>query len=155
MPRYCSQCGGPVTAQAKFCSSCGGPLGGSIGSSPGGQRSTQARSGHWEYEEFTERLAPYAGATTYSAHVMHWHGAIQGVPNSNMREPIKKAVRALLTKASQEGWEPIEPLDPDRLWDAKRISVISANGFLDNWSGESRTVRLNAVNINFRRWSEV
>jgi len=122
---------------------------------PADHESTSTGRGHWEYEEFTESLVPYTGGSRYSASVAGWNGLYDGgVPNSDMREPIKRAVRALLNRASRDGWEPIEPIDPDRLWNANRISFVYANDFLDNVFANSRSARLQAVHLNCRRWSE-
>lgn len=69
-----------------------------------------------------------------------------------MRDPIKRGVQALLDRVSADGWEPVEPIHPDRLWDAKRITYVYANDFIDLFSGTSRSARLQAVSLNFRRW---
>lgn len=111
-----------------------------------------AAAGRWEYDEFSESLTPYAGTTRYSAHVAAWHGLYGGVPDPNMRDPIQRGVKALLDRVSADGWEPVEPVEPNRLWDANRINYVYANDFIDSFSGTSRSARLQDVNLNFRRW---
>ncbi|MGH3615632.1 MAG: hypothetical protein ACRDRK_24150 [Pseudonocardia sp.] len=74
------------------------------------------------------------------------------MPDPDMRDPIKRGVKALLDRVSVDGWEPVEPVDPNRLWDANRIDYVFANDFIDSFSGTSRSARLQAVNLNFRRW---
>lgn len=69
-----------------------------------------------------------------------------------MREPIKRGVKTLLDRISPEGWEPVEPVDPDRLWEAKRVDFEYADDVIDSFSGTSRSARLLAVNMNCRRW---
>jgi hypothetical protein len=68
-----------------------------------------------------------------------------------MRDPIKRGVKALLDRVSRDGWEPVEPTDPDRLWEGGRIDIEYANDLIDTFTGTSRSARLIAVNIWFKR----
>ncbi len=156
--RYCTACGNSLSGAAKLCSSCGTAADTDAKSPPQGSQDSSematgsSATGKWEYDEFSESLAPYVGTTRYSAHVTAWHGLYGGVPDPNMRDPIKRGVQALLDRVSVYGWEPVEPMHPDRLWDAQRITYVYANDFIDKFSGTSRSARLQAVNVNFRRW---
>jgi hypothetical protein len=157
--RFCTNCGKPHPASARFCPACGTAVAADVEARETG-RSTPTRpasahptpSGDWQYDEFTESLRPFAGDYRYTAHVAAWQGAFGGVPDGHMREPIKRGVKALLDRVAKDGWEPREPTDPDRLWEAKRVEFDYANDLVDSLSGTSRSARLVAVNINFRRW---
>jgi hypothetical protein len=148
--RFCTDCGKPHPASARFCPACGAAV--AAADTAPSPSARPASGGHWDYDEFTESLRPFAGDYRYTAHVAAWQGVFGGVPDGNMREPIKRGVKALLNRVTKDGWEPTEPTDPDRLWEAKRIEFDYANDFLDTFSGTSRSAKLVAVNVNFRRW---
>lgn len=105
-----------------------------------------AGQGRWEYREFVERLEPYttSGHYTSSGYLVH------GLPTERMREPINSAVQAILKRVAVDGWEPAEPIDATRLWDAERVSRKYRNSPFLITSGVWWT--LLEVRLSCRRW---
>jgi hypothetical protein len=102
--------------------------------------------GRWEYREFIERLEPY----TESGHYTSNGYPVHGLPNERMREPINAAVQAILQRVVVDGWEPAEPIDATRLWDAERVSRKYRDSPFLITSGVWWT--LLEVRLNCRRW---
>lgn len=96
----------------------------------------------WEYDEFAQPVG-----VTFEGNGLCW--SIPGhVPLPEMRQPLANAARELVNRKAREGWEPTEPIDPDRLWSSGR--VIFDGG--ERGVVRRRCVwRVSQLRINFRR----
>ncbi len=108
----------------------------------------------WEYEMFTEVLtsAKYPEKKQYAlTHPNDYllAGKVQGLDHQLVRL-IDRAVRNLLRRAGDQGWEPVDSIDAGSLWTKGRVRFGEAPDSTDN-SDSSRIVELTTVNIFCRR----
>jgi|SRR5579884_141093 len=100
----------------------------------------------WEYQEFSERTDKYDGGTEYK-------DVASAIEDPRIRTTIDRAVRALLVRTGQDGWEPIEPIDAYRLWNADRVIHTCKWSMRSTlFGGSHANCRLQEVRLNCRRW---
>jgi zinc-ribbon domain len=142
MAIYCSKCGRQHPDEANFCMICANPL-----KAGGPPRMPGSGQGRWEYREFVEKLEPYTGSGHYTSSGYPIHG----LPDENMRGPINAAVQAILKRVAVDGWEPAEPIDATRLWDAERVARKYRGSPFDFFTSGVWWTLLE-VRLNCRRW---
>jgi hypothetical protein len=142
---FCVKCGTELPDNSQFCSKCGKHV-----HSASNAPAPAFQQRHWEYNEFCERLAPYTNGKIFKSNSTYYK---DGLPENTteMNIPIGSAIRALLARVSAAGWEPTEPLEPERLWTARRIRFVK--GRADLFPDPNRyRFELIDVCINCRRW---
>jgi hypothetical protein len=124
---FCMNCGVELPDNASFCLKCGKP-----------QQTTDVvqpcaeTQGHWEIKEFSE---PILGNIKYTFDFL------------TIRDPVDAAVRLLLQRLTPFGWQPMEPIDFNRLLTSNRIIMKTYKRLISDNRYEPIEVR-----INFRRW---
>jgi hypothetical protein len=99
----------------------------------------------WETEEFR---IPLDGREYESAGI-RFDG---GLTWSDAVEPINQAVLAFVRKAGEQGWEPMEPTDAERLFRAQRIEgAVREKSTLMGLGSPNYVWRPSEVRIKFRR----
>ncbi len=113
-------------------------------------------SGHWEYREFTEYLDKYTKNQSFFCLVQDWNNAwgTTPIPTYDIVDPIRRGVEGLLARITPNGWEPIEPIDPVRLWQARRVGWKRKETIMSMIFGTSFDFYITHVNLNCRRWVE-
>lgn len=110
--------------------------------------------GRWEYEMFTEVLTftKYPEkkklAVVHPDASLHTRGVIDY--DSELASFIDKAVRNLLQRVSDQGWEPVDAFDAKSLWAKGRVRCEDGPGF-QNKADDMREFRLATVSILCRR----
>ena len=139
---FCINCGTQLQEDAKFCQKCGRPQ----QAAPDVQK-TKPESGRWEIKEFNEDIS---GHPTFMPNPQPGDGILdERAMVRGMRSHIDAAVERLLSRLTNEGWEPTEPTDAGRLALANRVITQHVKrGLLNNWDA---WILLN-VRIGARRW---
>ena len=148
---FCSKCGAQLPEDANFCLKCGKPQRASAGVTKDAAPSVR----HWEYREFRESLKAYTNGKKFICNCASLAGGDTPLPDSGgrmkMNVLIDNAVRALLKRISPDGWEPIEPIQPEYLWQSLRVKFVKRGTynilFANQYSWE-----LIEVCLNCRRW---
>jgi RNA polymerase subunit RPABC4/transcription elongation factor Spt4 len=125
----CPDCKREISDLAPTCLGCGRPMAISA--------ATTTQQGHWEYKEFS---APITGTPRFRVDNNYFE---------NIKSPIDAAVKSLLNRLIPLGWEPTEPTDYMRLFNADRIDRKRESSFTGLSSAHSTLIK---VSINFRRW---
>jgi len=142
---FCINCGAQLPDQASFCMKCGKPHRPDLSSVP------SPKHERWQYKEFCEDLIPYTSGRKFKS-----NSTYDSLPynTTEMNVPINKAVQVLLERVSLEGWEPVEPIDAQRLWNARRVKFFK--GRADIFPDPNRySWELMEVCINFRRLVDI
>lgn len=99
----------------------------------------------WEYQEFQIPL----DGREYEASGFPIDG---GIPWHDAIEPINRAVLTFVKKVGAQGWEPLEAIDADRLFRARRIEGKSREkSTLLGFGSPNYVWRPREVRMNFRR----
>ncbi|MDO8530637.1 MAG: hypothetical protein Q7T26_00485 [Dehalococcoidia bacterium] len=131
---FCVKCLTPLPDSANYCLNCGEHT------KAGGAQEL----GRWKYQEFSAKL----DGREYEATGVPIDGSI---PWPDAMSSIGHAVQKLVNRVGSDGWQPVEPIEVDRLWRSKRISGTSRDGSLLAWNPKIYW-RPHEVRINFRRW---
>jgi hypothetical protein len=121
---FCPECGSGPQADAKFCMSCGTPL---RAGAPVASRSSTTPGygpGRWEYRDFTAPL----GNVKFKGQGIPGDG---GIPRDFV-PLVDVAIKALLSRISDDGWQPIASPSADTLW---RDRCIETDWKWATWSG--------------------
>jgi hypothetical protein len=105
--------------------------------------SGRGQQGHWEYQEFSEKLndRPVYTYLTYVGKLGLWDIAA-------VEAEVNAGVKRLLARITPEGWEPIEPIEYRRLVAAGRVTY---KWWRPWWASKNRST-LGEVRLNCRRW---
>jgi hypothetical protein len=134
---FCINCGVELPEDSNFCLKCGKPQ-----HSASGASTPLSIQGRWQYQEFSVQLdgREYQGTGWPIDGSIAFKDAIS---------PITHAVIELVNRLGPAGWEPIEPIEVDRLWRNQRI--IGNSRSTNRWSYKIYW-KPTEVRINFRRW---
>lgn len=107
----------------------------------------------WEYEMFTEVITS-ARYPVKNFALIHAHDRLsmgKGPDDDRqLSRLIEKAVRNLLQRAGDQGWEPVDAVDTESLWTKGRIRFGEVHDTEDRIDG-NRMVELTTIHIFCRR----
>ncbi len=108
----------------------------------------------WEYEMFTEVLTStrYPEKKKFVIIQSNDHLPVETVQiyDCQLARLIDKAVRNLLQRAGDQGWEPVDAVDADSLWTKGRVRYREEPDSKDSADG-SRKIEPTTVHIFCRR----
>jgi hypothetical protein len=121
-----------------------------VGVEPNNEEPRGAPGIRWEYREFTE---PLQGIRLKWGGGWLVHGGLPGT-EPGLAATIAEGVTRLLSRTSQDGWEPAESIAPEALWRAERLKydTVDDRGFWGKLDGShARTWLMQELCLNCRR----
>ncbi len=100
---------------------------------------------HWEYHDFVEEF-DMKSSVVYGSRPT-WE---RGLPEPSLRWPIERAAERLLKRVSPYGWEPMEPIDADSLWEKGHV-LYQDRSALGEHIASTHSIEVWGVRMTFRR----